>query len=1258
MEGTDDSEVFWTSGAQSLPVTDTEAAYGLTKFGLGVGAIGLLGRTKLASGGRVWDKYMTAVRGFEEYSPARMGRTFQISHMMSPWETASRQSRYLSPDIIRQMRSTTGGTTWIENVERLIGRDIRGDLLDQGFRFEGGQLLSGRTGGEVLLKHAGIIRSPMGVTPTFQEGYFRSLANGPVRGLRSSLTSKVAFEGAEGIQSEVFSIAGGRSRTQAAGRFLGGVGTSFVERFNRLIQQPAEILPGYLGKLAGKIGSVLTVEPSSGLKTLGKLSLKLGVGLPAAYMAYDLADWGLRQLGTAGITGAAANIITGANMMASQAAEYTGGHALREWQEGVAPGSTEMSKLLAFPFMGAFGGAAINYARNVAKQAAYRKGGYDLAAASTMVQAEKHFMIQSLYGTEIPENISKMMTPDTIGMVQGQVEVAMKGLQGRMAKRIASTQSRGGLLGMASRLLGKATPTKLKSIVGGVIGLGLVAPFIPGAMVPSERPEELEKIYSGEQLVPIRRGRWWEMGRSAWEGGRVDRFVPNWNVRLQSNVRDIGVYGEDLPAIAKFWKQNFTYDVEERNYWTRPYPITGTAFEDVPLIGPLLAPTLGQLVKPAKLMHTEESYGPGGSIREMPMRFGERGAISSLGEQGSGSPINPYGIKGTISEFTYRMQEMVGLPGFTLGAIKQATTGTEGFFDQEQRLQSASEMYSTSRDFYEEELGGMGMTNEAFRRLFPRDRKTPVWNAIPNAFKDIYWLPGEGDRSPNFKVGDPYRAIEHGEFRLPGPGYDILHPELAGVDPNMWPTVAKYRMLADVAPYSEEHKKIKGQITSMKRAGHLGPEEVAEVAEIERQTAEKKTGKRFHDYKYRDSVLAPAQEMLEAANEFAKSDQKPGFLGTALGSYWETLSHNAETPFEFLTPISPGSKFVHMRTAIEDYEKTQVYGSEQSFWQAPVRDFFRPFGEAAAHAAGWEGIPDHIKQRRDVEDYFDMLKYIKMTKLKGMAAQSGDAEAFAEFEQKRRETLTGVNPYTQQYTQIFRALPRRDRDYFNDFAAADLGDQAKILKMVPENEKALYLARWQQANVAAIKSAEKKGLMSDSQISQANDEVKAMYENADAEGMPKSTETWAEYQATRVKGESYGDWYRRTKLLPQKLSGKGLPGPDWVGWNPAVSLDDIKLKVVENLGDSPYEYDIWPDQQRQAARRPYLEQAAQDLQSTMDSPGEVRSRIQSLLTANNVRADMITVTPLAGAQENTVNIDIHEDRSNDVREVIRRQGLR
>ena len=117
--------------------------------------------------------------------------------------------------------------------------------------------------------------------------------------------------------------------------------------------------------------------------------------------------------------------------------------------------------------------------------------------------------------------------------------------------------------------------------------------------------------------------------------------------------------------------------------------------------------------------------------------------------------------------------------------------------------------------YYERELGaGLGPSpslkehfgySEPLRRFIQRASFEPQANEIPNTMPS--WLPGD-DYMTNFKVGDPYVQIDDGYARLPGAGYEALHPELKGLSPEDYPDIHKLRILGDVAPYSREYNQV------------------------------------------------------------------------------------------------------------------------------------------------------------------------------------------------------------------------------------------------------------------------------------------------------------------------------------------------------------------------------------------------------------------------------------------------------------------
>jgi hypothetical protein len=62
----------------------------------------------------------------------------------------------------------------------------------------------------------------------------------------------------------------------------------------------------------------------------------------------------------------------------------------------------------------------------------------------------------------------------------------------------------------------------------------------------------------------------------------------------------------------------------------------------------------------------------------------------------------------------------------------------------------------------------------------------------------------------NFKKGDPHIKADEGDARLPGAGYEALHPELKSINPEDYPDINKISILGDVAPYSREYQKHAG----------------------------------------------------------------------------------------------------------------------------------------------------------------------------------------------------------------------------------------------------------------------------------------------------------------------------------------------------------------------------------------------------------------------------------------------------------------
>jgi hypothetical protein len=83
----------------------------------------------------------------------------------------------------------------------------------------------------------------------------------------------------------------------------------------------------------------------------------------------------------------------------------------------------------------------------------------------------------------------------------------------------------------------------------------------------------------------------------------------------QSHAEDISLYGSEQnkwdhnPILHPLKWLKDPYYLERLHYHDRPYPVASPAFSNVPLVGPLLAATIGRFIKPTVRMHEEEWNG-------------------------------------------------------------------------------------------------------------------------------------------------------------------------------------------------------------------------------------------------------------------------------------------------------------------------------------------------------------------------------------------------------------------------------------------------------------------------------------------------------------------------------------------------------------------------------------------------------------------------------------------------------------------------
>ena len=518
----------------------------------------------------------------------------------------------------------------------------------------------------------------------------------------------------------------------------------------------------------------------------------------------------------------------------------------------------------------------------------------------------------------------------------------------------------------------------------------------------------------------------------------------------------------------------------------------------------------------------------------------------------SGSPITSGSMQ--LGDLGYRTQEMAGIYGFGFSSLREKFGFGQGDFEPNRAtLQSASKAYGVTRAFWDLNLGGAGDLplpaqgalgnlefSEIVRRFIPKERTgVDYLNPIKNTMGQQYpFLPG-AEYFTDFTRGDPFTKISEGELRLPGRGYERFNT-LNSDETGRYGLVDQLSILADVAPYSNQFKELNRTIDSK----NLSPDQRIKIREIRDRVEETTKKYNFSKYEYKDKT----------ASELGISDRRYGFERTK-----EYLAHR-DTIFN--------TKFLQKRTAQEDWERRNVYGATFPQWQRPFESFAKPMvqkatqrdpisasagllaigtafgrtpkgrafggfvgaatgvvssvvGKSLESITGERYIPKTRKKELALEEYSDMLSYVKYSRLSSMAKQSGNNFEANQYQQAAKRTMYGADIYGAPIETLSLAIPKRKREHFVEMINAPESERKDILSTSGRLERRIYQAAW----------------------------------GMQVEDRPDLAEYFNRHE---------------------------LPDLNWEGWHPNTNMDHVKVKVGQNMGLEMSQMGYYPQQIKEA----------------------------------------------------------------------------
>ena len=772
----------------------------------------------------------------------------------------------------------------------------------------------------------------------------------------------------------------------------------------------------------------------------------------------------------------------------------------------------------------------------------------------------------------------------------------------------------------------------------------------------TQKSEDLQATYSGEKLVPVRRGRWWMLGRQSFEGEKISHFRPHLLASALQPYKDENRYGGAqekwahgtiLPTPESWFglkKLLDPYYIERMNYEKRPYPVTSPYFENIPLVGPAVSSTLGRLLKPTKRMHTEHLTSDG-TAEWLPEPQGIMDAhmMDAIG-------MTPYPVQQITPVLKERMSVMTGaqihklfqwsgLPGFMLTTMKEAVTGSPYSGDTRAQMASSGMIANQTRDYYDRDLGGLAGYTEFARRFVPKDRRIPRVNNIPNTMPD--WLPGsrskfetDRDNFVDFHTGDAYIKTKFGDAMLPGQGYEALARLHSGI-PGVYDPMDRLRILANIAPSSEAFEHYKTIVSGWQQAGVLDRYwndkyfDSLKMAEARLESPFKSRRFTAHTEKKQvtiSEVIGPTrfktadggsydiegvnpdinatinakrklginagtvtkqygelarrlQDMVGttvqihstgrgfdkgtpayipglsdwAANAGMFMDGADGPLAakarygnSMTGKMWEHLTH-----LRLPGPLNwPLGKFFSQYDPLEQYQSRVVEGADFAGWDSPYQNFLLPWTRQTINfITGDPRIPQKLRMRRDIDEYFDNLKYMKYRRLEEHAKSIGSEEAANFFRAERTGTMSALQ-YAggNALSNTFKSIPRTERAYFKDFSkATSPSERAQILAMSPPTMANIYKRAW-------------------------NDEGPR----------PEMYLGPTQMQQVQKTNKQMDPTLQADQYVVNNLMRRGVPSADWMGWHPDVSMESVKVRSIASEGYDVHKFGMWESELQSA----------------------------------------------------------------------------
>lgn len=436
----------------------------------------------------------------------------------------------------------------------------------------------------------------------------------------------------------------------------------------------------------------------------------------------------------------------------------------------------------------------------------------------------------------------------------------------------------------------------------------------------------------------------------------------------------------------------------------------------------------------------------------------------------------------------------------------------------------------------------------------------------------------------------------------------------------------RLKILADVAPASNEYHEAKEIVMQQIKAGQFTQNEIDKFHTVlkHRQTRLRKY--ELYPIRFKGKIMSPDTESnIQSINEDIKSGESYSLQERVIGAAWETFTNSNNALV---------NKFWAKKDPLEHYKELRLYGKEYKPWDEPYSSFIEPFtrtalsktnpiggsiswgaggytigGEFGALVGSVLGatystvnglfrglsnsvyVPDSVKEQRNLNTYFDKLKYER----NNMMASLSQGITRDEFISARSATLESFNRESDpSIGNLFRATGNDEKPYIEAWInTTDPDERNNILNIVPPDLATALKRVW-----------------------------------------------------SRNDGKSF------TKKRIQSISedmGRQFYNFDQSVMDPRIELDDIKLKTIEDKGFEAHDFGLgWNEQLLRIKESQYEIPSANISEAVTFTPNlsssQIRQQLYSLFNQLGIRGTAnVYINNMDGP--NVVNLTIRRDRS-------------